>query len=349
MEKQGMYIYGFLNSGKELFFGPHGISACEEVYTVSYQDISAVVSDSEITDYTCMHKESLALFLVRHQRAIEKIMDLGHTIIPMRLGTFAKDRREIPYILFCGYSIIKDIFSKISERIEIDIIADWSDFNSTLKEIGEDEEIKKFKERLLASPAGVTVDDRMKVGFMVKKALDRKEEWYSQEIRATLKSVSQAFKTHELMNDKMVVNTAFLIDKSKQDTFYQKVEELNAKFRETLNFRCVGPLPPYSFYTLEIKTINNEEIDWAKNKLGILNDIISKDELKKAYQGQAFSTHPDNNLLASGAEKEFAEVNKAHKILTDYCVALEQARQQDKAPFDKEMFKENAMLVRVRE
>ncbi|MFH0772387.1 MAG: GvpL/GvpF family gas vesicle protein, partial [Candidatus Omnitrophota bacterium] len=263
MEKQGKYIYGFLNSGKELFFGPHGISACEEVYTVSYQDISAVVSDSEIADYTCMHTDSLAMFLVRHQRAIEKIMGLGHTIIPMRLGTFAKDTGEIQYILSCGYSIIKDIFSKISDRIEIDIIAEWSDFSSTLKEIGEDEEIKKFKERLLTSPAGVTVDDRMKVGFMVKEALERKREGYSQQIRTTLKSVSQDFKTHELMNDKMVTNIAFLIDKPKQDTFYKRVEELNAKFKEELNFRCVGPLPPYSFYTLEIKTINNEEIDWA--------------------------------------------------------------------------------------
>lgn len=361
MEKQGMYVYGFLNSDKELFFGPHGISACEEVYTVSYQGISAVVSDSEIVDYTRMHKDSLAIFLVRHQRAIEKIMGLGYTIIPMRLGTFAKDRREIQYILSYGYSIIKDIFSKISDRIEIDIVAEWSDFTSTLKRIGEGEEIKLSKERLLASPGGATMDDRMKVGFMVKESLDKKGEGYSQEIQTVLKSVSQACKIHELMNDKMVSNIAFLIDKSNQNTFYEKVEKLNAKFKEELNFRCIGPLPPYSFYTVEIKTINNEEIDWAKNKLGILNDIISKDELKKAYHGQAFSTHPDNNPQAPGAEKEFTEVNRAHKILSDYCIALEQAnpvrdekslngtKQQDQIFFDREVFKEKVMLMRVRE
>jgi len=38
------------------------------------------------------------------------------------------------------------------------------------------------------------------------------------------------------------------------------------------------------------------------------------------------------------AEKEFDEVNRAYKILTDYCAANEQTNQ-----------KENAMLVRVRE
>ncbi|MDP3786598.1 MAG: GvpL/GvpF family gas vesicle protein, partial [Candidatus Omnitrophota bacterium] len=268
-----MYIYGVLNSGKELFFGPHGITACEEVYTISCQDISAVVSDSETVDYTRMRKDVLAMFLVRHQKAIEKIMSLGHTIIPMRLGTFAKDIEEIKHILACGHSIIKDIFNKISNMIEIDIAATWSDFNSALKEIGEDKEIKEFKEMLLVNPKAVTVDDQMKVGLLVKEALDKIREGYSKGIQTALKSVSQSLKVHELMDDKMVANIAFLINKAKHKNFDIKVEGLNIEFNEKLNFRCVGPLPPYSFYTLEIKTLKNEEVDWAKKRLGILNDI----------------------------------------------------------------------------
>ncbi|MEK6845554.1 MAG: GvpL/GvpF family gas vesicle protein, partial [Nanoarchaeota archaeon] len=195
-----MYIYGVLNSDKEFFFGPHGVTACEEVYphtkdfgvgvyTVSYQDISAVVSDSEVVDYTRMRKDVLAMFLVRHQKAIEKIMGLGHAIIPMRLGTFTKDEAEIKHILACGHSIIKDIFTKISNMIEIDVTATWGDFNSALKEIGECKEIKEFKERLLVNPKAVTVDDQMKIGLMVKEALDRMREGYSKRIQASLKSV----------------------------------------------------------------------------------------------------------------------------------------------------------------
>ena len=381
-----MYIYGVLDSNKELFFGPHGITACEEVYTISYQDILAVVSDSEIVDtstllsidperaksldyardgsrdgerveprvewvdYTHMRKDKLAMFLVRHQKAIEKIMGLGHTIIPMRLGTFAKDIEEVRCVLACGHSIIKDVFNKISNTIEIDITAVWGDFNSAIKEAGEDEEIKEFKERLLASPEGVTVDDQMKIGLMVKEALDRIREGYSKRIRSSLKSVSHDFKAHELMDDKMVANIAFLIDKRKQIKFYKKVEELNAEFNEKLNFRCVGPLPPYSFYTLEVKTVKNEEIDWAKKRLGVLDNIINKDELKKAYRRQVFSVHPDRNPDNPCAEKEFDEVNKAYKIIADYCAALEQANPvRDEKSLSGTSQKGNPMLVRVRE
>lgn len=371
MERKGIYIYGVLDSNKELFFGPHGVTACEEVYTISYQDISAVVSDSEMVDtstslsidpervervdYTHMRKDRLAMLLVRHQKAIEKIMGLGHTIIPMRLGTFAKDEAEIKHILACGHSIIKDIFTKISNMIEIDITATWGDFSSALKEIGEDKEITEFKERLLTSPGGVTVDDQMRMGLMVKDALDRIREGYSKEIQAALKSASRASKAHELMDDKMIANIAFLINKAKQKDFEMKVERLNTEFNEKLHFRCVGPLPPYSFYTLEIKTLNYEEIDWAKKRLVVLSDSISKDEVKKAYQRQAVSTHPDRNPNVSGAGKEFDEVNKAYKILTEYCVALEQTNpvRDNGEPGRYKISngpnqKENTMLVRVR-
>jgi len=340
MSETGKYIYGIINSSKHLYAAKNLLEECSTngIHTISYQDISAVVSDSEMLDYTHMRKDKLAMLLVGHQKAIEKIMSLGHTIIPMKLGTVAKDEAETKHILVCGHTVIKDIFGKISNTIETDITATWGDFNSILKEIGEDKEIKEFKERLLASPKAVTVDDQMKIGLMAKEALERKREGYAKEIQNTLKSVSQDFKAHELMDDKMVANMAFLINKARHKDFEMKVEGLNTEFNEKLNFRCVGPLPPYSFYTLEIKTVKNEEIDWAKKRLGILDDITSKNELKKAYQRQAVSTHPDRNPNMPYAEKEFDEVNRAYKILADYCAANEQTNQ-----------KENAILVKVRE
>ena len=291
MGTQGKYIYGIipqLSDSKQVSpddvksFGPCGITACEEVYVLPYKNIQAVVSDSEIVDYTHMHKDALAMFLVRHQRAIEKIMTSGYTVIPVKLGTFAQDENEVKDILVRSYSIINDITSKISNKLEIDIVATWNDFTSVLKEAGEEKEIKELKEKLLATPGGVTIDDQMKVGFMVKKAVDAKRERLSHDIQSFLKNVCQDFKNHELMDDKMVLNFAFLIDKNDQKDFYKRIEGLNTIFAEKLNFRCVGPLPPYSFYTIEVKKMQFEDVDWAKKTLG-LEDVLIKDKVKKAY------------------------------------------------------------------
>jgi hypothetical protein len=319
----------------------------EKVYPVSYQDVSAIVSESEIIDYTGLRKDILARQLVKHQKIIEGIMP-EYSIIPLKLGTIALDD-EVKEILANGYKLIKEIFSKISDKIELDVVAIWSDFNSMLKEVGEEKEIKEFKEQLLSNPKGITVDDQMKIGFMLKKALERKKDEYAQKILGVLKMVSLDFKSHELMDDKMVINTAFLIAEEKRVEFEQKIEELNALFLEKLNFRCVGPLPPYSFYTLEVKKLKFQEIDWARKKLGLINDTVTREDIKRAHQIKAFSYHPDKNPDILGIEKEFDEVSRAFKVLWEYCVSSEQAGQNEIFSFDERDFKKNSILVKVKE
>ncbi|MEW5767349.1 MAG: GvpL/GvpF family gas vesicle protein [bacterium] len=349
MNKTEKYIYGIINSNEEKSFTPEGITTGEKVYTIPGQDISAVVSDSQIVDYDYMTKDALARHLIKHQQVIEGIMP-EYTIIPMKLGTFASDKNQVKDILSKGGRVIQDVFAKISHKIEIDLTATWSDFNAVLKEVGEEKEIKEFKERLLTNPKEITVENQMKVGAMVKKALDEKREKYAELIQNALKTLSQDLKTHELMDDKMIINTAFLIDKDKQKDFDLKIEELDIKFAEKLNFRCVGPLPPYSFYTLEVKKMEWEEIEWARERLGLLNDVTTKDEIKRTYQRLAFSFHPDKNPDVPDIGEEFDEITTAYHILVDYGQALEQAGQKERRFFKEEEFEEKAiLLVKVRE
>ncbi len=241
-----------------------------------------------------------------------------------------------------GYQLIKEIFNRIFDKIEIDVAATWGDFNSILKEVGEEKEIKTFRANLLTNSGSITVDEQMKVGVMVKKALDRKREQYAEEIQRELKNNSQDFRVHEPMDDKMAANFAFLINKNNHKDFERVIEELNAQFNEKLNFRCVGPLPPYSFYTLEIKKLQYEEIDWARKRLGLVNDFVTKSEIKKAHQAMAFVLHPDKNPNVPGIEREFDEVTRAYKTLWEYC-------QEERCSFNEEEFKKNSILVRVRQ
>jgi len=348
-----MYIYGILNSNTSLQFSiPKELllekSESNGVYTIAYQDISALVKDSEIVDYTHMRKDILARLLVGHQTVIERVMTAQTTIIPMRLGTHAQDETEVRDILSKGYNLIKDIFERISGKIEIDITATWGDLASIIKEVGEAKEIKELKEKLLSNPKGINTDDQMKIGFMLKNELDKKRDNYASVIQEALKTVSPDFKAHELMDDKMVVNIAFLIDKEKRESFDKKVEELNVKFNEKLNFRCVGPLPPYSFFTIEIKKMQFNDVNLARKRLGILEDCSSKDDIKKAFHRQVFISHPDKNPDKPGIEREYDEVMKSYNILLDYARACEQVGQESLI-FNEDEFRKNAVLVRVRD
>jgi len=106
MEKQGKYIYGIIVSNSEDSFDRCWIMANERICVIAYRDIAAIISDSEVVDYTHLRKDILAKQLVKHQMIIEGIMP-QYAIIPMRLGTFAIDEAEVKDILSKGYGLIK--------------------------------------------------------------------------------------------------------------------------------------------------------------------------------------------------------------------------------------------------
>ena len=344
MNKTGKYIYGVIASSKT-----DSLAGLGAVHTVVYQDVAAVVSDSEIVDYTHLRKDALALFLLQHQKTIETVMKLGCTIIPMRLGTFAADEAEVWEILSRCHRLVQEIFPKIQDKFEIDVAVTWKDFPGTLKEIGSSPEITEMKKALLGKPQGVTVDDQMKVGLAVKEILDGKGRAAADCIQEALREICGGADTrpHALMDDRMVLNCAFLTDQTRQEEFYARIEELNKGFSEKLNFRCVGPLPAYSFYTLETRKMDFKELDWARQKLGLVCETATQNEIKKAYHRAAVSFHPDKNLDTPGMDREFDIVKRAHKILADYCLASAQSGQEDRVFFDEEKFKKSAILVKV--
>jgi len=363
MSKAGKYVYGVINSDTEEFFDLDQIVAFEDVYpfrcptevvnnsktsicafTICFQDIAAVVSDSEIVDYSHMPKDTLGRLLVSHQQLIEKVM-VKHTIIPMRLGTFASSDEEVSMILSKGYRTIKDIFEKAKNSIEIDVVATLNDLKSFLQEVSEEDEITQLKQLLLNKEGGVTIDDQMKVGVLVKKHLDKKKEILAGQIQTALGEIAQHFKVHDLMDDKMVLNTAFLVSRNSQKEFEQKLDQINDKFEDKLNFRCVGPLPPYSFYTLEVKKPQFEEIDWAKKKLGLKDDFITAIEIKKAHRRTAMTCHPDKNPNMPNIEQKFDEMTRAYRILLDYYRASNQSEHNEGCSLNEQAFEKNALLV----
>ena len=387
MNKTGRYIYGVINSSTEEFFDFDEIVSFEDIYlfentteiadnseisnqgsppcgseayTISFQDIAAVVCDSKIVDYSHMPKDTLGRLLVSHQQLVEKVM-AKHTIIPMRLGTFAGSDEEVSMILSKGYRTIKDIFERSKNSIEIDVVATLNDFKSFLQEVSQEDEITQLKQSLLNKEGGVTIDDQMKVGVLVKRHLDKKKELIANQIQTALGEITQNLKAHDLMDDKMVLNTAFLLDKNRQKEFEHKLDEINDKFQgspgrgcpgspgkgceDKLNFRCVGPLPPYSFYTLEVKKPQFEEIDWAKKKLGFENDFITAIEIKKAHRKTALTCHPDKNPDTPNIEQKFEEMTRAYKILLDYYRASNQDEHDEGCYLNKEAFEKNALLV----
>ncbi|MGD8779222.1 MAG: GvpL/GvpF family gas vesicle protein [Ignavibacteria bacterium] len=348
MHNTKLYIYGVVNQGKVSFTSNGDVSIHEKIFSINYKNISAIVSNSKVHDYFHSNKKKLAEQLLKHQTVIEELMNNGYTVIPMKLGTQADEENEVIEILKKGYEIITDVFEKINDKIEIDLAATWSDMNSVLREIGEENDIIELKNKLLSNSEKVTFEDKIKVGQMVQKGLERKREEYSAEIKHYLSEYCENLKIHELMDDKMVINTALLLKKTNYQIFEKKLENLNAKYSDKLNFRCIGPLPTYSFFTLEVDKILPEDLKWARDKLGISDKILNQAEIRKAYQKTASLYHPDKNPGITEIKNEFNDITKAYKLLTDYCEFHNESALEEDYSINSGVLESPSTLVKVR-
>ena len=316
MTTAGKYIYGFISTNEYQSLGPNGIDQ-GEVYTFSYKDISAVVSNLQFVEFDHLPKETLLRNLAVYQAVIETVM-MNHHIIPLKFGTMVQGEEELRGILEKGYGQINSDLKKMENKIELDVAALWSDLDTVLKEIGQEEGIRKLKEEAASKPPDQIFEVKIKVGKLVKASLDKRKEECASFILDALKKEAEDHRAHDVMDDSMIMNEAFLINKDKKEILEGKVNGLDKYYQDKINFRIVGPLPPYSFSTFEIKKADFSEINEARELLGLGEESTSM-EIRETYWDLTKKLHPDKFSGDLEAQKRFEKITKAYQMLTDYC------------------------------
>ncbi|MGB7532221.1 MAG: GvpL/GvpF family gas vesicle protein [Halobacteriota archaeon] len=310
VENKGKYVYGILNNSEERNFGEIGIDK-EEVYCINFKDISAVVGDSALKTYEVTREKLLA-----HEQVIREVMK-AHTVIPMTFGTVAKDEKDVENMLERMYVEFKQVLERIENKLQIDVKAIWNKDVAYRSILREDEEIRKLSEKVSKKPADKTYNERVELGKKVMSVLGKKKEGYIKEITEALRTHIEDSQQNKLKDDKMIMNTSFLVAKAKEKEIYKKLDELDEKYGEDMQVIAVGPLPPYSFSHIEIKPMDFETIDSARRTLG-LGKGATMSEIDDAYNRLALQFHPDRNPDASANER-FKKVERAYSTVRDYC------------------------------
>jgi len=315
MTTEGKYIYGFISETEPRNLGSIGIDQ-GEVHILNYKDIAAVVSDLPVKPFDALSREALLRNLAVYQSVIEKVMQ-SHHIIPVKFGTVTQGEAEVKNILKNGFGQINTSLKEMKNKIEIDLAALWGDLEAILKETGEEEGIKALKAEAASKPPEQIFQIKLSVGKLIKESLDKKRAECASLILKTLEKDVEDYYAHSLMDDSMIMNNAFLLKKEHADIFEKKVHQLDEHFRGRVNFRIVGPLPPYSFSTFEITKMGFRELNEARELLGLATEITPTD-IKATYWDLARKFHPDKFPDDSEAQKRFEKINKAYHVLRNY-------------------------------
>jgi hypothetical protein len=245
---EGKYVYCIIKSSESRDFGPIGIGdVANQVYTVNHQNLAAVVSDTPIRIYDPTRENVLA-----HELVNETVMR-EFTVIPMSFGTIFRTKDDIVELLKSTYKAFDDVLEKMRDKIEFGLKVLW-DRDRVISKLEEhDDEIRRLKEEITGNVQSSTYFARMQLGRLVEAALESTANGYVMDIHESLKPVAVASRSNKPIGDKMIMNAAYLVERSREEEFDEAVKALSRKYEDLLSFKYTGPWPPYNFVNIKLR------------------------------------------------------------------------------------------------
>lgn len=236
----------------------------DNIYSICYLGLYAVVSKVCKDEFGEANlKRNLANLdwikekVTTHEKIIERVMK-DTCVIPFKFATLFNTEDNLKIMLKMHTKNFKKNLKDLKGKEEwgVKIYCDIERLKESI--IKEDIEILIIEKEINSISPGKAYFLKKKKEELIETALNRKINEYGQKSFATLKQLSLKARINKLLpkevtdrKDDMVLNSAFLVDKSKVAEFIQTADDLKSKCSDKgLNFDCTGPWPPYNFCNL---------------------------------------------------------------------------------------------------
>ncbi|MDO8589345.1 MAG: GvpL/GvpF family gas vesicle protein [Armatimonadota bacterium] len=244
---EGMYMYCVIRCGRPRQFSTLGIGERGDiVYTVPFEDLAAVVSNSPIVEYEGRRRNFMA-----HAAVLEEVMR-EYAILPIRFGTVAPSSEAFQKALKRRGREFHALLDEMEGRKELGLRAFLYEGAIFQEVVDENPAIRQLRDSLVGVPPEQSHYDRMKLGEMVQKAVVTRRDADAEAILARLRPLAHEHKSNAPVTDRMVLNAAFLVDQDREAEFDQAVQQLDQEMGSRLIFKYVDQVPPYNFVDIAI-------------------------------------------------------------------------------------------------
>jgi hypothetical protein len=249
MTPQGEYIYGIVEEPQLRRFSFPGVGEAE-IYTINHQKIAAVVSDTELSEIDPTRRNVHA-----HTVAQDELIK-EYTLLPMGFGMIATDEVEVRELLEKNYDGLLGELNRLAGRIEVELKVSW-DHEAVIKEIqGENQELSRLRVKINAASSPLEARNIMiEAGKLVECIVRNWKTKYAELVYGILKELAYDAKVNNQAGVKNLLNASFLIEKSRENEFKEQVYKLDSEFQGKVNFKYVGPLPPYNFVDVRLEPV----------------------------------------------------------------------------------------------
>jgi len=249
MSPQREYIYGIVEEPQLRRFSFPGVGEAQ-VYTINHQRIAAIVSDIEFSEIDPTRKNVHAHTVVQDELLKE------YTLLPMSFGMVAASEDEVRGLLEKNYQGLINELNRLVGRIEVELKVFWEQ-KAIIRELqGENQELSRLKAEINAASSPIEAQNLLLAAGKLVESIAR--DWktrYAELVYTILKGLSYDAKMNNPVGIKNLLNASFLIEKYRESEFKEQVYKLDSKFQGKVNFKYVGPMPPYNFVDLRLEPV----------------------------------------------------------------------------------------------
>lgn len=252
--KEGRYLYCIINSGVSLNLGKVGIED-NEVYTVPYKDISAVVHVCQAKPYITKDDEKAKSWIFAHNYVIDKVMEQFGTVLPFSFNVIMKgDDDMVKDWLSKNYEQLKLELERVRDKAEYTVRIFYDQDKFIRKILDEDKELRTLREKIEKMPQKAAYLVQRKFELMLKDTISIWKSKLAKEFHQKIKEHAEEIIVEEnprvlekYKGKELILAISCLVHKD-------KVEELSKILEEIINKEYTvyfsGPWAPYSFIKL---------------------------------------------------------------------------------------------------
>ena len=312
----GTYIYGIVPTDKEVTVAVDGVSRQPGgIHTIPCNDIAAVVGPSDLDDYRGLGREELVRVLLDHQRVVEQVMH-SYGILPAKFSTVLADEQRVTELLTKGHDLFRRKLDEFEGCVQMEVVVQW-DLQEVFADIGRDARVVQLSALAEAAAKEQARELQIRVGRMVGTLLAERRAAHQASLLPRLRECGREAVSNPCMDESMVLNLALLTDRDGQTRLDGLLPELDEEFGGRLVFRCVGPLPPYNFASVEVECPSFSDIDRSRRILD-LPEMVTAREVKEAFRRKASRIHPDANPDSVDNVTEMSDLSSAYALLSRY-------------------------------
>lgn len=304
-----LYLYGVVGTTPPLPLAVEGVAGGVRVFVEG--DLGVIVGAEPAGGLKGLAREQAVRLLLRHQQTLEAA--LSHTtVLPIRFGTVAPGEEAVRSMLTEGGALFRERLEAFLGRQQMEIVVSW-DLGRVFAEIAMEADVAKAR-RAIEEGAEGGESARVELGRTVKAALERRRAALAEKLGEELRTIAVDMTENAIMDDRMVANFALLIDREDAASLEGVLNRLDADFGGSLNFRCIGPLPPANFATVEVAFPSAQTIDQARRTLRI-DGGAGRNEIVSAYRRLARQNHPDTAASPEAGAERLSEIASAYRLL----------------------------------